>query len=804
VSLAADVRHALRGLAAERSWTAVAVLTLALGVGANAAIFAVVDAALLRPLPFHEPGRLLAVWGLEAGTGSQRQRTSYADFRDFQQTATRSFEGFAAYRPLEVTLAGADFETARVDAAAASRELFSLLGAVPLAGRVFTAEEDRPGGPGAVVLSERMWRAEWGGRDLVGKVLTLEGEPHTVVGVLPASFGFPAEARLWTPAGRQLRNEFRGVHAYRVVARLRPGVGLDEARAELSGVAAQLASAYPADNAGRSVLLQPLQESLVGDARPAMLMLLGAVVIVLLISCANLAGLLVARSSRRTREFAVRVSLGASRGRLVRQLLTETAVVSVVGAVSALALAAWLVPILVSLAPPELPRLQEIAFDRRVALVALAVTVLTSCLFGIAPALVATRLQPSSVLRAESGRTSAGRVRLRLRQSLTLAQTALAVVLLTGSGLLVRSLSALGDVDPGFRSAGVVAAEVQLPESRYRTWRDWSRTFDTLAEKVAALPGVESVAVASGDPFDGGFGARFGIEGRPPFEKGREPEPAMRLISPGYLRTTGIPLLRGRDLAPTDRVDAPGVVLVNEAMGRKYFPGEDPVGRRLLRRWWSEDMPQAWEIVGVIGDVKTASLEGEPDEAIYFPSAQVSFAAMTLVMRTAREGGSLAPEIRGVVRSVDPLLAVSRVRTLDEVVGESVAARRFNAALLGLFAALALLLAAIGLYGVLSYAVAQRGHEIAVRRALGAAAGDVVSLVSRQAATVAAAGLAVGVAGALALAYTLRAMLFEVSPLDPVTLVAVVAAVVLATALACLGPLRHALSVDPAHALRGE
>jgi putative ABC transport system permease protein len=804
MSLAADVRHAIRGVAKERSWTAIAVLTLALGVGANAAIFAVVDAALLRPLPFPAPERLLAVWGLEAGTGSQRQRTSYMDFRDFQQMATRSFEGFAAYRPLEVTLTGADFETVRVDAAAASRELFTLLGAVPLAGRAFTAEEDRPGGPGAVVLSEGMWREQWGGRDVLGKVVTLDGEPHIVVGVLPATFRFPAEARLWTPAGRQLRNEFRGVHAYRVLARLRPDVPLDEAMAELSGVAAQLATAYREDNAGRTVLLQPLRESLVGDARPALLMLLGAVIIVLLISCANLAGLLVARSSRRTREFAVRVSLGASRGRLVRQLLTETAVVSVLGATAALALAAWLVPVLVSLAPPELPRLEEVAFDRRVALVSLAVTVLTSCLFGIAPALVATRLQPSSVLRVESGRASAGTARQRLRQSLTLAQTALAVVLLTGSGLLIRSLSALADVDPGFRPAGLVAAEVQLPESRYRTWRDQSRAFDTLAEKVAALPGVESVAVASGDPFDGGFGARFGIEGRPPFEKGREPEPAMRVISPGYLRTTGVPLMRGRDLAAADRADAPGVVLINEALARKYFPGEDPVGRRLLRQWWSNDMPQAWEIVGVIGDVKTASLEGEPDEAIYFPAAQISFSAMTVVMRTAREGGSLAPEIRGVVRSVDPLLAVGRVRTLDEIVGGSVGARRFNAILLGLFAALALLLAGIGLYGVLSYAVAQRGHEIAVRRALGAVARDVVSLVARQAATVAAGGVAVGVAGALALAYTLRAMLFEVSPLDPLTLVAVVAAVILATALACVGPLRRALSVDPAHALRGE
>jgi predicted permease len=532
-------------------------------------------------------------------------------------------------------------------------------------------------------------------------------------------------------------------------------------------------------------------------------MLLGAVVLVLLITCANLAALLVARASRRGRELAVRVSLGATRGRLVRQLLTETALVSVVGALGALALASWLVPVLVALAPPDLPRLQEVVFDRRVALVCLGVTVLTACLFGAAPALVATRLQPAEVLRAESGRASAGAARQRLRQALTLGQTALAVVLLTGAGLLVRSLAALGHVDPGFEPRGVVAAEVPLPETRYRTWRDWARTFAAIREKVEALPGVQSVALASGDPFDGGFGARFGIEGRPPFPKGHEPEPAMRIVSPGYLRAAGLPLLRGRDLAPTDRVGAPGAVLINQAMARKYFVG-DPVGRRILRRWWSPDMPQTWEIVGVVGDVKTASLEGEPDEAIYFPSAQISFAAMTLVVRTPRSADALSGEIRAAVRAVDPMLAVSRVRAVDDIVAESLGSRRFNATLLGMFSLLALVLAATGLYGVLSYAVAQRGHEIAVRRALGARTADVVALVSRQAGMVAVTGLALGVALALALAHGLRAMLFAVHPLDPVTLGVVVAAVAAATAAATLGPLGRALAVDPAHALRGD
>jgi putative ABC transport system permease protein len=804
MGLGTDLRHALRGLASERAWTTVAVATVALGIGANAAIFAVVDAALLRPLPFGSPDRLVAVWGLEAGAGPERQRTSYPDFRDFQQAATSSFESFAAYRPATVTLTTADQEPVRVEAAVASRELFSVLRAAPLAGRTFTAEEDRAGGPAAVVLSEALWRERFGGGDILGRTVALDGQPHTVVGLMPASFGFPAEARLWTPAGREPRNEFRGVHMYRVAARLRPGVPVWAASGELAQVAGRLASAFPDDNAGRTALVEPLQRSLVGEARPALLMLLGAVVLVLLITCANFAALLVARSSRRGRELAVRISLGATRGRLVRQFLTEAALVAVFGALAALAVASWLVPVLVALAPPDLPRLQEVVFDRRVALVCLAVTVLTACLFGAAPAIVATRVQPAEVLRAESGRASAGPARQRLRQALTLAQTTLAVVLLTGTGLLVRSLSALSRVEPGFDTSGVVAAEVYLPESRYPTWRDWERTFAAVRDRVAALPGVESAAIASGDPFDGGFGARFAIEGRPPFEKGREPEPAMRMVSADYMRTTGIRLLRGRDLSAADRAGAPGAVVINEAMARKYFPGQDPVGRRLLRRWWSKDMPEAWEIVGIVSDVRTASLEGDPDEAIYFPASQVSFASMTIVARTARPPDGLAQEMVGAVRSVDPLLATGRVRALTDIVTESMGSRRFNASLLGVFAGLAVLLSAIGLYGVLSYAVAQRGHEIAVRRALGARAADIVVLVSRPAARVAAAGLAIGMAGALALAHALRAMLFGVAPLDPLTLAVVAAGVMLASAAASLGPLRRALTVDPARALRGE
>ena len=805
MTLGHDLRRAVRVLWVEPGWTFVAVATLALGVGANAALFSVVDHALLRPLGFAEPDRLVAVWGSEAGTGLDRHGISHPDFLDFQRGASQSFEGFAAYRPLDLTLTGAGAEPVRVESAAASRELFPLLRVAPLAGRTFSSDEDRPGVPGAAVLSESLWRERWGGRlDILGQPIVLDGRPHTVVGVMPASFRFPTDARLWVAAGPLPRNEFRGVHAYRVLARLRPGVTADQAGAELATVAGRLATAYPQDNAGRSARVEPMRESLIGRARPALVMLLGAVVLILLVTCANLAALLVARAVRRAREMAVRVSLGASRGRLVQQLLAETAVIATAGALAALAVAAWLVPVLVRLAPPDLPRLDEVVFDRRIALLSLLATVATACLFGVAPAVMATRVHPAGVLRAESGRSSPGRARQRLRQTLTVGQTALAVVLLTGAGLLLRSLSALGHVEPGFRSEGVLTAELQLPESRYPTWLDQARFFETLAERVRALPGVESAAVASGDPFDGGFGARFAIEGRPPFPQGKEPEPTVRVVTPGYLATAGVRLVRGRDLLATDRVGQPGVVLVNEAMAARYFPGEDPIGRHLLRRWWAPEMPESWEIVGVVGDVRTVSLENAPDEAIYYPAAQVAFPGMTVLARTSRDPLSLAAEIRGAVRALDPQLPLGRVRTMEQVLAESLGARHFYATVLGLFAGLALLLAGLGIYGVLAYDVAHRGREIAVRVALGARRVDVVTLVTRHAAAVACAGLAAGLAGSILVSRVMRGLLFEVGALDPATLAAVVGAVGLSSVLASAIPLIRALAVDPAAALRGE
>lgn len=826
-----DLRRALRSLLAEPSWTAVAVLTLALGTGANTAIFTVVDHALLRPLPYPEAQRLVAVWGVEAGSGSDRSATSYPDFRDVQRDARASFLGFAAYRRFGATLTGPGLEPARLDAAVASRELFALLGATPLLGRVYSAEEDAQGASPTVLLSETVWRERWGGRrDVLGQSVLLDSRPHTIVGVMPASFAFPRSARLWVAAGPQPRNEFRGVHGYRVVARLAPGASRAAADAELATVTARLARAYPDDNAGRSARVEPLQEAIVSSAGPSLRLLLGAVVLVLLITCANLAALLVARASRRARDLAVRVSLGATRGRLLRELLAEAAVLAALGTAAGLALAAWGVPALVALAPADLPRLEEVALDRRVALVAFAASVATALAFSLAPAFLATRVDPAAALRAGAHGASAGPARQRLRQALTLAQTTLAVVLLTGAGLLVRSLLAVHAVEPGFATEGLLAAEVQLPEARYRTWRDWAGFGEQVRARLQQVPGVQAAAVASGQPFDEGWGARFEIEGRPPFPHGQEPEPAVRLVSPGYLKATGIRLLRGRDLDDRDSLLAcaaerapvtpparpaagappppepcgPGTVLVNEAMARRFFPGEDPVGRVLVREWWAPEMPRRYTIVGVVADVRTGALEGEPQEAIYYASTQVAFAGLTLLVRSSREASALAVDVRAAVAALDPELPLFRVRTIEQVLAESLGTRRFHTTVLGLFATLALVLAAVGLYGVLAYSVLQRRKEIAVRVALGALRRDVAALVAGQALRVAGGGLVLGIAGALALSRLARALLYGVRPADAPTLAGVVLALAATAALAAWAPLRRALAVDPARALRGE
>ena len=798
-----DLLYSLRMLRRSPGFTTAAILTLALGIGANAAVFSVFDAVLLRPLPFPEPERLVVLWGMEAGSGSLRAPTSYPDFRDLQAGSARSFDALGAYRRTEVTVIAAG-EPARVRGAAATRELFSVLGVSAALGRVFLPEEDAVGGPKAVILSDGLWKSRFAGQaDVLGTMLNVDGEDHRIVGVMPAAFSFPSEAALWTPAGSWPRNVYRGVHALVVVGRLRDRVSLARAQDDVVSVAARLSHDYPDDDAGRTARLEPLHETLVGRSRRDLTLLFGAVALVLLITCANVAGLLVARANGRTRELAIRASLGGSRPRIVRQLLTESLVLALGGAVVGLAFAAWAVPTLVALAPTSVPRLAQAALDARVFAFTFAVSLAAALLFGTLPGLVFSSPDPAMALRQE-GRTSPGPRRGRISRALAVAQTALAVVLLTGVGLLIKSLWLLGRVDPGFKASGAVAVEVELPETRDPDMSGSAAFYEALVERVRALPGADAAGAGSSDPFDPGWGARFNIEGRAPFAKGAEPEPAMRMITPGYLRAAGIRLLRGRELDARDRPGAPGTVLVNEAFVRRFFPQEDPLGRRIERQWWIKTAPTKWEIVGIVADVKTGALDGAPAEAIYWPHAQIPFTGMSLVVRSAGDPLALAAPVREAVRALDPLVPVSRVRTLEQVVDESLASRRFQVLLLAAFAALALTLAALGLYGVLASGVTQRVPELGVRRALGAVASDLVALVGGEAARLLGAGLLLGVAGASALARAMGAVLYGVRPADVQVLIVVVSVLAVVGALAALGPLRRALAVDPAVALRGQ
>ena len=802
--LASDIRHALRRLRGDSGFTAVALLTLVLGVGATSSIFTLVDHVLLRPLPLQDPGRLVAVWGVEAGSASDRSPSSWPDVKDFRAGATQGYDGIEAWRSLELTVSGPSPDAQRIDGATVTHGFFGLVGATTLLGRAFTEEDDRPGATPVVVVSEGLWRERWGGRaDILGQPLSVEGRAHEVVGVLGGGVVFPRAARLFLPVGQQRNMEYRGVHGLAVLGRLKPGVSLTVAEAELQAVADRLKREYPEDNAGRSVRLEPLQSALVGDARPGLQLLLAAVVLLLLVTCANLAGLMLTRATRRVRELAVCASLGASRTRLVRQMLAEVAVLAVAGGLGGVFVAAQAVPLLLLLGPGVVPGAETIAVDGRVVFFSLAAAVLTAGLFGIAPALLASRVDPATLLREDGGRSAGSRSRQRLRRLLIAGQTAMAVVLVSGAGLLLQSLWRIGDVDPGFRHERLLTAEVPLIQSRYDTWGS-ANFADRLLPKLQALPGVEAAALAADHPFAEGWGARFNIEGRAPFPQGQEPEPAVRLVSAGYLQSSGIPLRRGRGLDARDRAGAPGAVMINEEMARRFFPGEDPLGRRLLRRWWDPKMPETWEIVGIVADVRTGNLGRPAQEAIYYPLAQVPTGSLTVLLRTQGESSPAAADIVNVVREIDPEVPVTNVAPMAELMAESLGERRLQAGLLAVFAFVALLLAALGLYGMLSFVVLQRQREIAVRVALGAGRADVTRLVGGEAAWVTGTGLLAGLLGALAAGRIFGALLFGVQATDPSTVLAVGTVVVAASVAATALPLRRALRVAPASALRSD
>ena len=802
-----DLRFALRTLAKSPGFAAIALATLAIGIGANTAIFSVVDAVLLRPLPFREPERLVALFQTLPSKGVTANGVSYLNYEDFARQA-RSYETLAAVRMHDFTLTGQG-EPALVAAGTVTSNVFAALGAKPLLGRALVAADDDLAAPAVAVLSERLWRERFAADPaIVGKTVLLDARPSTVVGVMPASFKTPPEsppAELWLtlthdPVFEDLR-KLRGGHYLRLVARLKPGVSIAQAQAELQTIAAGLARQYPKENEGWGVRVVPLAESLVGNVRTALLVLLGAVGLVFLIACANVANLLLVRAGARTRELAIRTALGAGRGRIARQLLTECLVLGVAGGALGLGLAFAALQGARTFLPADLPRASEIGLDGRVLLFSLFASILSAVVFGLAPVLhvagsdLAEALKEGSIGTGESGR------RTRMRGALVVGETAVSFVLLIGAGLLVKSFAKLQDVRTGFDSSHVLTGGLSLPRNQYSKPEQWIGFYRELVERLKARPGVESAAAVLPLPLTGsGLNFAFQIEGRPA-EKAGQDSANFTAATAEYFRVLRVPLLRGRLFETADTPDSAKVCLVSAAFAKRYFPGENPLGRRLIFGF-TQRVPR--EIVGVVGDVQRDGLASPSQPEMYVPFGQDPFWAAYVAVRTPGDPGSLASALRDEVRALDPSMPLAGIQPMDRYVYDSVAEPRFRTMLLGLFAAAALALAAIGLYGVVSYNAARRTREVGIRLALGAGRADVLRLVMREGLVLSGLGLAAGIAGAAFLTRFLSGLLFGVSRLDPLIYAAVALCLLAAGLLASVVPARRAARVDPIVALRYE
>ncbi|HEX8115778.1 MAG TPA: ABC transporter permease, partial [Pyrinomonadaceae bacterium] len=755
----------------------------------------------LQPLPYKDADRLVIVWEDNTKLGFPNDTPAVANYIDWRDQST-VFEGMAALADLSINLTGAG-EPERFDGKRVSANFFSLLGVEPLLGRGFLAEEDAPGANHVVVLSHGLWQRRFGSdKGLVGKSITLNGEGYTVVGVMPPGFKFMNEdVGMWVPVAftpQQKAN--RGSHYLQVVARLKPGVTVEGAQAEMSTIATRLQQQYPEQNTDLGASVVPLHEEVVGKIKPALLVLLGAVGFVLLVACANVANLLLARAAARRREVAVRAALGASRWRIVRQLLAESVLLSGLAGALGLLLAVWGVELLVGLDPAGVQRAGEVTLDWRVLAFTLGLSVLTGILFGLAPALQASKADFVESLK-EGGRSGQGLARSRMRSALVVGEVALTLVLLVGAGLLLKSFSRLLAVDPGLDPHNVLTLDVALPPAKYKEPQRIKDFYERLTQEAAALPGVQAAGLVSILPLAGDDSSNFvQIEGRAPLPPGQAMRAGRRNVSADYFRAIGIPVKRGRALAASDAEGAQPVLVINESLARSFFPDEDPVGKRVR----TGDKSPWVEIVGVVGDVRHRGLDVDARPEMFFPHTQTPSRRMTLVVRSSGDPAALAAPLRERVRSIDRDQPVGNVKTMEEWVSESVASRRFTAALLGVFAAAAAALAALGLYGVVSYSVAQRTHEIGLRVALGARPRDVLRLVIGQGMTLTLVGTAVGVAAALALTRVITGLLFGVGATDPAVFVAVPLLLLVVALLACYLPARRATKVDPMVALRYE
>ena len=805
-TLLKDIHYGIRNLLKRPGFTLVAVVTLALGIGANTAIFSVVNTVLLRPLPYEKADRLVVL--LETVSGHAIS-TSYPNFIDWR-TQNTVFENVAALRPQEsFNLTGAG-ESERLQGRLVSANFLTTLGVKPIRGRDFLAEEDRPGATPAVLLSHGLWQRRFGAdENIIGKQLTLNSQNFTVVGITPANFQFGSEADVSVPIGLSaerfsLRGKDPGVRA---VARLKEGIPIERAQGELNTIAARLEEQYPDSNSGRRVRVESLRENVVGDIRPTLLTLLGAVGFVLLIACANVANLLLTRSAGRRREIAIRIALGAGRLRILRQLFTESAMLAVAGGTAGLLLAIWGTNLMTSYLPEGIPRIREIGIDASVLAFTLGASLLTGLLFGLAPALQSSNPNLTETLKEGERNSSTGRN--RTGNILVISEVALTLVLLVGAGLLVKSFWRLSRVNPGFNPQNLLTMQVSVSAGAGEG-RRVATFLDDVQERVHRLPGVQSVSISNGLPFEGANQPPFIIEGQSPPQPGQEPSGILYIASPGYLETMGINLLRGRTFSPQDTRDSPQVALVDEVFARQHFPNEDPLGKRLKL---AVPGSESHEIVGVVRHVEHFGLDGQtPVQAqLYFDFNQIPLPVLprfvrrvNLLVRTNSEPLSLAAPVRNQISALDKDQAVFNVRTMEQMLAQSVAARRFSMILLAVFAALALILAAVGIYGVISYSVAQRTREVGIRMALGAQTMDVLKLVVRDGLRLVMIGVAVGLGGALMLTRLMTTLLFAVTATDLFTYATVALGLFGVALLACYIPARRATKVDPLVALRYE
>ena len=801
-----DVRYGARMLRKNPGFTIVAVLTLALGIGANTAIFSVIDAVLLRPLPFPQPEQLVGVYATLPEQGIFHNGTSYMNFQDWR-SQNQVFEEMAAYQEDGLTLTGAG-EPQALNAAVATPGLFPLLRVHPLLGRAFSDEEDQLGSTPVVLLSERIWRQRFGSDpSIVGRAIVLDGRSFLVTGILSDDFHFPIQhppADIWIPAhqGSFLQSliPLRGGHYLRVIARMKPGITRAQAQAGMQTVIARLAAEYPKENRNWGVLVEPYEKHLTGDARTPLLILLGAVGLVLLIACVNVTSLVLARATVRTREMVIRTALGAGRTRLVRQLLTESLLLSLLGGAIGMLAAYWGVAALRSILPPDLPRIDEIHVNLTILGYALGVSLLAGILFGLVPAREASKANLQGALREGShaaGESAGGR---GLRGILVIVEVSLAVVLLAGAGLLIRSYSALSRVAPGFDPKSVQMIGLKLPGQRY-TPEQSSRFYDQLLERLRSVPGVQAVGAAMPLPLTGSrINMAFKIQGRLQTDEHISADYA--LVSSGFLQTMKIPLLRGREFNSADSATSEKVCLVSQAFTRHYFPGQDALGQNLIFGFTYRDVPR--RIVGIVADVKFNELSEEPDPEMYVPYQQDPLQAINIVVRVPSSAMAIGPAIREQVSALDSSLAIDDIEPMDSVLHDAVNPERFRTLLLSLFGLIAVLLASVGIYGVLAYDVSRRTRELAIRMALGADPGSVMKMILARGLQLALIGLGIGVLAALAVTRLMSSLLFAVSAADPLTYTSVAILLLLVAALACYLPARRAMHVDPMVALRDE